>query len=174
MGLKVGFIGTAIKGTDGASGVADTLTVQYDCATGDRDCEVGVVSAVAAADTIIQNHFNLDAANVQLQCKGIISAPTAAPGAGAVSHPLLENVESFQVLYAIDTTGDQSVSQYVLLPANWNQVITARVCVLIRSDQINIVPAGSTHLNYKGAADGSLAKTPTTEGTGLRGRITWR
>jgi type IV pilus assembly protein PilW len=151
-GLKVGFSGTAIKGTDGASGAADTLTVQYDGATGDRDCEVGVVSIAAPVDTIIQNHFNLDAANAQLQCKGIIGAPSAAPGTGAVGHPLLENIEDFQVLYGIDTTGDQSVNQYVSLPADWNQVITTRVCVLIRSDQINIVPAGSTYLNCKGAA----------------------
>lgn len=151
-GLKVGFTGTPITGIDGASGMADTLTVQYDGAAGDRDCEVGVVSVVTAVDTIIQNHFNLDAANAQLQCKGIIGAPPAAPGAGAVGHPLLENVEDFQVLYGIDTTGDQSANRYIPLPPDWDQVVTTRVCVLIRSDQTNIVPAGSNYLNCNGAA----------------------
>ncbi len=146
-GIKVGFTGVPVTGTDGASGKADTLTVQYDGAVGDRDCAVGVA---AVADTIIQNHFNLDTVNAQFQCKGTIGAPPAAPGAGAVGHPLLENVEDFQVLYGIDIVDDQSVNQYVSLPVNWNQVIAARVCVLIRSDQINIVPAGGAYLNCKG------------------------
>lgn len=149
-GIKVGFTGVPITGTDGASGKADTLTVQYDGAAGDRDCAVGVVGVAAVVDTIIQNHFNLDTVNAQFQCKGTIGAPPAAPGAGAVGHPLLENVKDFQVLYGIGTAGDQSVNQYVSLPVNWNQVIAARVCVLIRSDQINIVPVGGAYLNCKG------------------------
>jgi type IV pilus assembly protein PilW len=152
-GLKIGFTGTAITGTDGtvsAPSAADTLAVQYDGAIGDRDCQGVAVSAVAAA--IIQNHFNLDAPNAQLQCAGMIGAVPVAPGAGVIGQPLLENIEDFQVLYGIDTTGDQSVNQYVSLPADWNQVVTTRVCVLIRSDQTNIAPAGSNYLNCNGAA----------------------
>lgn len=154
-GLKVGFSGLAITGINGAGTAADTLTVQYDGAVGDRDCQFG--TAVTAADylagnNIIQSHFNLDAANAQLQCAGAIGAAPVTPGAGVSGQPLLENIEDFQVLYGIDTTGDQSVDQYVLLPANWNQVITTRVCVLIRSNQINIVPAGNNYLNCNGAA----------------------
>ena len=149
-GFKVGFAGVPVSGTDGASGMADTLTVQYDGAAGDRDCAVGVVGAAAAVDTIIQNHFNLDALNAQFQCKGTIGTPPAAPGAGAVGHPLLENVEDFQVLYGIGSAGDQSVNQYVDLPTNWNQVVVVRVCVLIRSGQINVVPAGGVYRDCKG------------------------
>lgn len=156
-GFKVGFAGAAITGTDGTLGdpnAADTLIVQYDGAAGDRDCEgsaVTAASAVAAAG-IIQNYFNLDAPNAQLQCQGSIGASPAAPASAVAGQPLLENIEDFQVLYGIDTTGDQSVDQYVPLPANLNQVITARVCVLIRSNQINIVPAGGTYLDCNGAA----------------------
>ncbi|RFC38394.1 MAG: type IV pilus assembly protein PilW [Candidatus Nitrotoga sp. LAW] len=159
-GLKIGFTGMAITGIDGAPGVADTLTVQYDGATGDRDCQFGTAVTAAnylAGNNIIQSHFNLDAANAQLQCAGAIGAAPPAPGATPVGIVLLENIEDFQVLYGIDTTGDQSVNQYVSLPADWNQVVTTRVCVLIRSDQTNIVPIGSNYLNCNGAAVAVLA-----------------
>lgn len=151
-GLKVAFTGTAINGTNGAAGVADTLTTQYDGAIGDRDCEG---NAVIAANSIIQNNFNLDAANAELQCAGAIAvAPLtpAAPGAAPTGTPLLDNVEDLQILYGIDTDGDQSANQYVATPANWSQVVTARVCVLIRSEKIGIVAAGSSYLDCNGAA----------------------
>lgn len=155
-GLKVAFTGTAINGTNGAAGVADTLTTQYDGAIGDRDCEG---NAVIAANSIIQNHFNLDAANAELQCAGAIAvAPLtpAAPGAAPTGQPLLDNVEDLQILYGIDNgigseSGDQSANQYVATPANWGQVVTARVCVLIRSEKTGIVAAGN-YLDCNGAA----------------------
>lgn len=152
-GLKIGFAGTAITGTNLVV-PADTLTVQYDGATGDRDCEDGTVTAAnyLAGNNVIQNHFNLDTATLQLKCQGTLGAAPGVPGAGAVGIVLLENVEDFQVLYGIDTTGDQSVDRYDPLPTNWAQVITTRVCVLIRSNQTNIVPAGNNYLNCNGAA----------------------
>ena len=155
-GLKIGFAGTAITGTNGTASAplaADTLAVQYDGAIGDRDCQDGDVDAAEylAGNNIIQNHFNLDAVNAQLQCAGAIGAAPPAPGPGPVGIVLLQNVEDFQVLYGIDTTGDQSVDQYAPLPADWSQVVTTRVCVLIRSDQTNIVPAGGSYLDCNGA-----------------------
>lgn len=156
-GLKIGFAGTVITGTDGTASAplaADTLAVQYDGAIGDRDCEDGDVDAAEylAGNNVIQNHFNLDSVNAQLRCAGIIGAAPVAPGPGPAGIVLLGNVEDFQVLYGIDSTGDQSVNQYVSLPADWNQVVTTRVCILIRSDQTNIVPAGGNYLNCNGAA----------------------
>lgn len=150
-GLKVAFTGTAINGTNGAAGVADTLTTQYDGVIGDSDC---TGTSVIAANSIIQNHFNLDAANAELQCAGAIAvAPLtpAAPGAPPTGQPLLENVEDLQILYGIDSDGDQSANQYVTTPPNWSQVVTARVCVLIRSEKTGIVAAGN-YLNCNGAA----------------------
>lgn len=153
-GFKVAFTGIAISGTDGG-GAADTITVQYDGAIGDRDCGAG--TAVTAADitggsNIIQNHFNLDAANAQLRCVGAVAAVPAAPGAPPIGQPLLDNIEDLQVLYGIDTTADQSANQYVAVPGDWNQVVTARVCVLIRSEKTNVVAAGGSYLDCNGAA----------------------
>ena len=133
--FKVSFEGTAITGTNGAAGIADTLTMQYDGALGDQDCEGASVDAVGE---IIQNHFNLDTANAELQCSGVISATPAPPGS-----VLLSNVEDLQIRYGIDTNGDQSVDQYIAAPADWEQVISARVCVLVRSEKTNIVSAGN-------------------------------
>lgn len=137
-GFKVTFEGTAINGTNGAAGAADTVTVQYDGAIGDQDC----MGSGVAANTIVQNYFNLDAANAELRCQGTSAIVPTAPGAPPAGAVLLENVEDLQILYGIDTTGEQSVDQYVAVPADWNQVIAARVCVLVRSEKTNIVSPG--------------------------------
>lgn len=147
-GFKVEFDGTAINGTAGAVGVADTLTIQYDGTIGDRDCEGNPVTATG---NIIQNHFNIDALNARLQCDGTIDVVPLAPNAPPSGVELVENVEDLQILYGIDTNGDQSANQYIALPANWDQVVTARVCVLVRSEKTNIVAAGN-YLDCNGDA----------------------
>jgi len=164
-GFKVMFSGTAITGTNGAAGAADTLTVQYDAAIDDRDCEGGKITEdeATAADTAgatmqIRNHFNIDAGNAELQCEGVndadidINLSVSAPGAPPAGQPLLDNVEDLQVFYGIDTTGDQSANQYVVALADddWDLVVTARVCVLIRSNEPNIVSAGSNYRDCNG------------------------
>ncbi len=174
-GFKVAFTGTAINGTDGA-GIADTMTVQYDSMVGDRNCEGDPV----VAGDIIQNHFNLDAANAELQCLGTNAVVPAVPGAPPVGSVLVENVEDFQVQYGIDTTGDQSANQYIVAPATlvdplWTQAVTVRVCVLIRSFQTNIVAAGGTYLDCNGAAVAVPAdrrlRRAYTETFNLRNRV---
>lgn len=177
-GFKVAFTGIAITGTDGAAGAADTITLQYDGAIGDRDCGVGTAVTAAnitAGSNIIQNYFNLDTVNAQLRCLGTIAAAPAAPGAPPIGQPLLDNIEDLQVLYGIDTDGDQSANQYAAAPADWTQVVTARVCVLVRSDKTNIVPAGNSYLNCNGAAVAVPAdrrlRRAFTETFNLRNRI---
>lgn len=170
-GFKVEFTGTAISGTNGGAGVADTLTVQFEGAIGDSDCDG---TGVTVAGTIIQNHFNIDAANAELRCRGEISNTPPVPGASPVGNVLLSNVEDLQIFYGIDSTGDQSVDQYTELPADWEQVITVRVCVLIRSEKTNVVSAGN-YLDCNGAsvaipADRRLRRAFTST-INLRNRI---
>jgi len=159
-GFKVAFSGDAITGTDGGAGVPDTLTLQYDGVIGDRDCDG---DPVGVAGTIVQGHFNIDTVNAQLRCAGSIAVAPVAPGAPPSGAVLVENVEDLQILYGIDTTGDQSANQYVDFPADWDQVVTARVCVLIRSENTNIASAGNSYLDCNGAvvavpADGRLRR----------------
>lgn len=177
-GFKVAFSGIAITGTDGAAGAADTLTVQYDGVAGDRECTNGTpvtAADVTAGNNIIQAYFNLDVANAQLQCAGQIAAAPAAPPPPPAGSVLLDNVEDLQILYGIDTTGDQSANQYIAVPGNWNQVVTARVCVLIRSDKTNIVSGNNNYLNCNGAAVAVPAdrrlRRAFTETFNLRNRI---
>ncbi|MCW5618895.1 MAG: PilW family protein [Nitrosomonas sp.] len=160
-GFKVSFSGVAINGTDGGSGVPDTLTIQYDGVIGDRDC---AGNPVTAAGTIIQNHFNINTANASLRCAGSIAVVPTAPGAPPTGVELVENVEDLQVLYGIDTSGDQSVSQYVAVPPDWDQVVTARICVLVRSDKTNIASVGNSYLDCNNVvvavpSDGRLRRT---------------
>jgi type IV pilus assembly protein PilW len=174
-GFKVAFEGTAINGTNGAANVADTVTVQYEGAPGDQDCEGTGVNAGTIAT--IQNYFNIDAAKAELQCQGTQAiAPNvpAVPGAPPFGATLVENVEDLQILYGIDTTGDQSVDQYVAVPVDWSEVIAARVCVLVRSEKTNIVSPGN-YLNCNGdsvviPADRRLRRTFTAT-FNLRNRI---
>ncbi len=170
-GFKVEFTGIAISGTNGDTGVADTLTVQFEGAIGDSDCEGTVVGV---AGQIIQNHFNIDAANAELQCDGQVSFTPGVPGAAPVGPVLLSDVEDLQILYGVDTNSDQSVDQYTDLPADWEQVITARICVLIRSEKTNVVSAGN-YLDCNGAsivipADRRLRRAFTST-INLRNRI---
>jgi len=157
-GSKVAFTGVAITGTDGAAGAPDTITVQYDGVVGDTSCSTTIdLAEVAAGRTIIQNHFNLDVANAELQCEGTNEVTPAIPGPPPTGNVILENVEDLQILYGIDTTSDQSANQYIVAPALasplWSQVVTARVCVLVRSDKTNVVvSAAGTYLNCIGAA----------------------
>ncbi len=164
---KLDFAGTPINGTDGIAGAADTFTVQYDGVIGDQDC---TGTAVTDIYSIIQNHFNLDNANAELQCSGSIAAPVAPPTPPTCANPvtpvipaaplppptgvvLLENIEDLQVLYGVDTTSDQSVNRYVAVPVDWNLVLTARVCVLIRSERTNVVTStAGTYTDCVGVA----------------------
>ncbi len=149
--------GAVITGLDGAAGAPDTVTVQYDGLAGDRDCEGNVL----AADAVTQDAYRLN--NSELQCDGNAD--------GTVDHQaLVADIEDIQILYGIDTTGNQSVDQYVVAPAagsaTWDQVLSARVCVQARSAN-NVNTAPQRFLNcggVLGTATGAAAFT--TAGAG--------
>lgn len=122
------FSGTAINGT------ATTLNVEYD-GTGAADCS----GAIIAAGGVAQEAYALNAGN--LNCN---------------NQPLISNVADFQILYGLDTTGNQSANQYTDTPllADLPSIVSARVCVVIRSENQGIAIGNQTYLN----CDGALAK----------------
>lgn len=152
--LKSAFVGTPITGTNGAGTAADTVTVQYDGVIGDRDCEdTGVTVATVITDAI-------QLTGTDLECDGI--------DAGIAYQPLVSNVEDLQLLYGIDTNSDphQSADSYTATPGNWNQVVSVRACVLIRSEEQGITTSAQSYLNCAGAlgtATGSAARTTATD-----------
>ena len=174
---KVAFGGTAINGVDDTClpsvGTANTdiVTVQYDGVTGEQDCEAGNI----AAGEFVQNTFFLQDDTTQtppvpgLRCKAIHNAaafapPTACPSAGSGS-ALVDNVEDMQIIYGIDVTGDQSADSYTATPGDWGQVIEARVCLLVRSENLGVATA-QRYQNCPGAlgiVTGTAAFTSATD-----------
>lgn len=151
---ETAFVGTPITGVNAASPTPDTVTVQYDGLTGDRDCE----GTVLAANAVITDAYSLDAANSELECDGV--------DAGNVSQPLVADIEDVQILYGVDTNNDQSADRYMATPANWGQVVSARVCVQARSTN-NVNNAPQTYLNCAGALGTAAgAAAMTTAGAG--------
>lgn len=147
----------AIGGADGVivAGVAspDTLIVQFYAGMEElnsgsglwiaRDCTGGQ----AALGTVVTNTFSINGTN--LRCTGSV---------GGVPQPLVDNVVDFQVVYGIDNDlsgnpGYQSADLYVAAPtaAQWPSVVTARVCVQIRSANNGLTTSPQTYLNCAGA-----------------------
>ena len=104
-----------------------------------RDCTGGLVASGAVPPNIVTNIFNLN--GTDLRCTGSVGG----------TQTLISDVEDFQVIYGIDTTGDQSADQYVAVPGNWAQVVTTRVCVLVRSANNGLTVAPQRFLNCAGA-----------------------
>lgn len=141
---------------------ADTIRNQFFTAReellggvwGARNCIGGhiAVPAPPAAPAVVTNIFDRapDAASTAtgngLRCRD---------GAGG-AEILVSNLEDFQVMYGIDTNGDFAADRYVDTPANWDQVMTARVCILIQSASNGLVPAGQRYLNCAGALGTAL------------------
>jgi len=147
--IQTGFTGTPITGTNGAAGppqLPDTVTVQYD-GTGANDCS----NAIVAAGNLVTEAFDLNANNLRCTASGVTS-------------PMVSNVEDLQFFYGIDTSGDESANRYVEVPGNWGQVVSVRVCILIRSEEQGITTAAQSYLNCNGAigADTNAANDFTT------------
>lgn len=135
-----GFGGTAIAGTNGAAGAADTLTLQYDGLAGDRDC----LGNTMAANAVVTDAYQLS--GNELRCNG---------------QALVADIENFQVLYGVDLGNDQSADRYYETPPDWSRVVSARVCVLARSpNSVNNAP--QTYLNCEGALGRPNGGAPTT------------
>ena len=71
---------------------------------------------------------------------------------GGVAEELVEHVENMQIEYGIDTSAvrDGIVDTYTRTPANWGQVVTARVSLLMRSPDDNISTATQTVPSFDG------------------------
>ncbi len=141
-----------VNGTNGVAGAPDTLAVQFyanrdELVAGNwimRDCTGGLNQA--STNTIITNTFSM--AGTSFRCNG---------STGGVQE-IAANAEDFQVLYGIDTTGDQSADQYLAAPASWDQVVSARICLRIVSANNRVSDTPQRFLNCAGA----LGTSPAT------------
>ncbi|MES1999425.1 MAG: PilW family protein [Pseudomonadota bacterium] len=144
------FSGTPVTGADGAAGAVDGVTVSYRAPQnaptgGTRDCG----NTVIAPGGVVTNAFTVVGNN--LQCNGVVA---------------VDGVENLQILYGVDLNNDLSADQYVAAPGNWNQVVSARVCVLVRSVNNSITTSAQTYQNCAGAlgtASGAAAVTAAAD-----------
>lgn len=136
------FAGATIDGT------ANTVTLQYD-GTGGSDCS----GTVVAEGAIVTDAFDLT--GTDLRCN---------------NDPLVSNVEDLQFLYGVDTDNDQSANQYTTTPGDWNQVVSVRACILVRSQEQGITNSDQQYLTCNGAL-GADANTTNDFDTGTDGRL---
>jgi type IV pilus assembly protein PilW len=99
-----------------------------------------------------------------------------------VNQELVDGIEQMQLLYGVDTTDDDHPNQYmtsdlitdvVTAPNNWNDVMSIRLMLLVRSANDGVVEAPQV-VNYNGAtaaaADQRLRQVFTTT-IALRNRV---
>jgi type IV pilus assembly protein PilW len=165
--LQCNVVGVCVA-INGVNGVAvtdpDTLAVQFYAGSEElnptppgwiaRDCTGGI----AALGIVVTNTFSLNGTN--LQCAGSVGG----------TQPLVNNVEDLQVVYGIDTdvSGSpnyQSADLYVAAPtaAQWPNVVTARVCVGIRSANNGLTTSPQRFLNCAGALGVDTTATGFTQ-----------
>jgi len=166
---KLTFTGTPITGLNTACPTGtpstDVITVQYDGTAGEQDCQAGNVNA----GEIVQETFFIADDALRCDATRAVAAPAApvACPANDAGDQLLRGIEDMQVVYGIDTNGDQATDQYTATPATWTQVVSARVCVLVRSDNQAIAVGRQSYLNCAGAlgtATGAAATTTAPNG----------
>jgi type IV pilus assembly protein PilW len=159
-----GGICTAIMGTDDSVNgtTSDTLTVEYYAGIGQPDSDGdgqpesrNCLGNIANADVLVREAFALSGTN--LEC-------TATVGAGAAqTQPLVSEIEDIQLIYGVDSDNNQSADIYTATPtaAQWPNVLTARVCVMVRSVEQGLAATTQTPLDCPHALDTELALAGT-------------
>lgn len=108
--------------SDGGGSASDSLAIQVEYPVGTAvDCNGSNV-----ADTVISNRFFVNGSTLLCQGNG-----------GAVAQPIIENVESFQVLYGVDSDSDGVVNQYVTASSigSGRDVIAIQVAILMVTNE---------------------------------------
>lgn len=154
---------TPINGTDNSTNgtSTDTLAVQFYAGLaennggnwGERDCTGGF----ANADTIVTNTFSLN--GTDLRCTGSVGG----------AQPLVSDIEDLQIIYGVDSGGDQSADIYTATPtvAQWSNVVTAKVCVMARSAEQGLAQSGQRPLDCARALGTATGQPPIVNDTRL-------
>lgn len=132
LALGGSFFPASSEGGDGPT-ANDRLTFSFHGLAGAEDCE-GDALAAAAAPALIVNTYWVDGQR-RLRCLGSVNT-----GSGGIT--ILDGIDSFQVLYGVDTQEDgvPFASRYVRADelSGDDQVVTIRVGLLARAIQENL------------------------------------
>jgi type IV pilus assembly protein PilW len=103
----------------------------------------GVGSRVVPVDTVI--YYIRDSGTLR---NGVRNPSLWRRVGNAAPQEMVEGIESMQILYGVDTSGDRLIDDYQKASAvtNWNTVISMTLALLIRSVEPNsIAPDGRTY-----------------------------
>ncbi len=137
--------GQALYGQASTSTTSATLSTAYATAAGDGilNCQGGTTPSTEAAGVTYRNDFYVDTTNHTLNC--IVTASDSSLSAAAT--PLVSNVSSMDVSYAVDTDGDGNADRYQAAGAvtSWSSVKAVRVTINFINpnasiDQVNTFP----------------------------------
>lgn len=134
-------IGVAFQ-ADAANSLLNAANVPLDC-LGNPTLGVGT----PVTYYVSYNRFYV--ANRQLMCRGYDTSP---------AQPLLDNVEDMVITYGVSATGNGNVSYYTNAASitNWANVVSVRVCIVLRSNQ----PVMQEPMPYWGCNPFGAAITP--------------
>lgn len=151
---RLAFNGVPIRGEHGVVAIrtgerkagSDYLVLSFDART---DCQGNAV-----ADGTVVNEFFLTPA------EELVCAP-----AGHAAAALASGVEAFQVSYGVDGNHDDNVDRHTAQPADWNQVRTVRLCLVLHAASRGTSPQAQRYQDCSGA-------TVTAPDTRLRRVVT--
>jgi len=132
-----GVSGQVVTGLNNDAAVAavldgtDSISIRYQ---GNADgTTVDCLGAAVAADAVAMNTFYVDTTN-ELQCSN-----------GVNDFPLADGVENMQVLYGLDTDGDEAADVYRnaagIAGNTWRNVVSVRIAMLFTT--VDPVPTGT-------------------------------
>jgi len=122
------------KTLDGGSG-SDEVTAWWNADADVEDSDLDCLGQETTSGTVWSRYF---VQNSALMCEG--------SGNPDFPQPLIQNVDSFQVQYGVDSDGDGWADLYVpaSLVTNWGVVVSVRVAVLLNSGEITREDADTT------------------------------
>ncbi len=145
----------AVGSVTGLDAATDEVSISFQASPDGLiiDC-LGVPLVATAPVTTVTNRFYIAA-----DANGVSNLYCDAPAAT----PLVENVANMQIIYGVDTNNTGAANFYVgaASVADWSQVISVQVSLLLTSAENNVATSAQTY-RYNGAnvtaADNRLYK----------------
>jgi type IV pilus assembly protein PilW len=144
---------------------SDGLTVRYIGDVYDSDTGVGAdclgqnpYDAATNPNRVVQNRFFRNTRTSIIDGASVTVGQLSCEGNGNPHHPqpLFQGVEEFQVLYGLDSNADQAGEVYKtahdLAAAEWETVVSARVCLLMRTLSRSVATGEQSYVDCAGAS----------------------
>lgn len=140
-------------GTNAAIEMSYQADTQSTVATGGAPSDCLGAAIAAGPPYIVRNRYYISSGNSgrpELYCAGV----------GGSGQPLIENIDSMSLLYGMQVAAaPRQVVRYVSATsvagvgaAEWNNVVSVRVCLIVRSSQPILDTGGEDTLRYRDCA----------------------